>query len=476
MPLFRGRGKRGLGAKEQDSLHVVEFSQGKPNELSFNVLEGMASQQDSPKRGGLGRRFGKGRTNATEDMAESAITGALTREDIPLTASSEKSRSTRKNKAVKRKQAKAAEPDKADRKKRRSKGQTYKSVSSRSKHGTADSGQVSSRVMGESSQQEVERRRARRKRARTVSITLAAIIAAGLIGIGGWQAFLYISDQMDNVNLLHRACEEVAESDETLVALDEFFSQPLGEDAVQTAESLKKQIPEARRKLETARGHAERSMENLNDVTRDKETSEALIKSIDAREKLYDVAEQKLDEDIMAKQAADLLDDAWSKIQQANSLLSEQAMIIEDTTNENVDISTKYLTEAQEIYEDVKTKLEETAEAYEGINLDAANRYVDKRLEAIEYGLTSNTAILIQDRKTAESNNERYNKADREGVELAKELPDSFNQPVVDLYTRRTAEMDEEYNAARTEIASYDSTIRDYLDVIEAQMGQESKS
>lgn len=473
MALFRGRKKGGLGAKEQDSLHVVEFSQGKPNELSFNVLEGMASQADSPKRGGLGRRFGKGRTNATEDMAESAITGALTREDIPLTASSEKGKSGRKSKSSKRKTVNAPT---AEGKKRRNRGQTYRSVSSRGRHFASDSSQVSSGLMSETSQQEVERRRARRKRARTVSIVLIAIIAAGIIGIGGWQAFLYISDQMDNVNLLHRACNEVAESDETLVALDEFFSQPLGEDAVQQAEELKEKIPDARRKLETARGHAQRSQENLNDVTRDKETSEALLKSIEAREKLYDVAEQKLDEDIMAKQAADLLDDAWSKIQQANALLSEQAMIIEDTTNENVDISTKYLTEAQDLYEEVKAELEETAEAYEGINLDAANRYVDKRLEAIEYGLTSNTAILIQDRKTAESNNERYNKADREGVELAKELPDSFNQPVVDLYTRRTAELDEAYNAARTEIASYDSTIREYLDVIEAQIDQGSEA
>ena len=34
---------RGLGQKEKKFLHVKEFSQGKPNELSLNVLEQKAA-------------------------------------------------------------------------------------------------------------------------------------------------------------------------------------------------------------------------------------------------------------------------------------------------------------------------------------------------------------------------------------------------------------------------------------------------
>ena len=37
---------RGLGQKEKKFLHVKEFSQGKPNELSLNVLEQKAANLD----------------------------------------------------------------------------------------------------------------------------------------------------------------------------------------------------------------------------------------------------------------------------------------------------------------------------------------------------------------------------------------------------------------------------------------------
>lgn len=49
--------------------------------------------------------------------------------------------------------------------------------------------------------------------------------------------------------------------------------------------------------------------------------------------------------------------------------------------------------------------------------------YLAKRLEELNFGLLSNEAILIQDRKTAEKNNDLYNKADSASVELAAKVP-----------------------------------------------------
>jgi len=466
MALFGKKKKRNqLGAKEQDSLHIVEFSQGRPNEISFNVLEGMASQQSTQKQGWLSRTLGRGRTDATEDMAESAITGALTRDDIPLTASSEQS--TTKGRTRKKRTVAATAVAKSKSRTRASGGAKRKSVSSgRPAHQATGNVPRVSRVMEASSQAEVERRHARRRRARIVSTAIIGVVLVGLLGFGGYQAYLYVSDQMDNVNLLHKAIDEVAESDDVLVAVDDFFQKPFDEDSVKDAENLKGRIPDARKKLESAREHAQRSQQELNEVTRDKETSEALLLSIEARERLYNTAEQKLDEDIAAKNAADYLDDAWSKMQQANALLSEQALIISDTTNENVDTSTKYLTEAKDLFTQARADLDEVLKTYESVNLEISYQYIDKRLEAIEFALTSNEAILIQDRKTAETNNERYNKADRESVELAKQLPDSFNQPVVDVYTQRIATLDSDYAQARQEIGTYDATIRDYLESV----------
>ena len=41
---------RGLGQKERKFLHLKEFSQGKPNELSLNVLEQKVADLDEPPR------------------------------------------------------------------------------------------------------------------------------------------------------------------------------------------------------------------------------------------------------------------------------------------------------------------------------------------------------------------------------------------------------------------------------------------
>ena len=60
------RSGRGLGHKETQVLHLKEFSQGKPNELSLNVLEQKAAAQDEPSRGAKWRlpSFGKGASTA----------------------------------------------------------------------------------------------------------------------------------------------------------------------------------------------------------------------------------------------------------------------------------------------------------------------------------------------------------------------------------------------------------------------------
>ena len=60
------RSGRGLGHKETQVLHLKEFSQGKPNELSLNVLEQKAAAQDEPSRGAKWRlpSFRKGASTA----------------------------------------------------------------------------------------------------------------------------------------------------------------------------------------------------------------------------------------------------------------------------------------------------------------------------------------------------------------------------------------------------------------------------
>jgi protein-tyrosine-phosphatase len=84
-------------------------------------------------------------------------------------------------------------------------------------------------------------------------------------------------------------------------------------------------------------------------------------------------------------------------------------------------------------------------------------------LEEVQYGLLSNEAILIQDKKTAESNNELYNTTDQETVTLAKSFPETFAQPLVDAYKKATENYDEQFNQLRNDVGGYDAFLRSYL-------------
>ena len=62
------KGGFGLGDKEKRSLHIVEFSKGKPNELSLNVLDNLASDTGE-KRRLLSRLFG-GKTSGAHPSTQ----------------------------------------------------------------------------------------------------------------------------------------------------------------------------------------------------------------------------------------------------------------------------------------------------------------------------------------------------------------------------------------------------------------------
>lgn len=55
--------------------------------------------------------------------------------------------------------------------------------------------------------------------------------------------------------------------------------------------------------------------------------------------------------------------------------------------------------------------------------------YVSLRQTAVSEALSSNAAILLQDKKTAESHNDAYNKADKKATSMAGSCRRSGNRP-----------------------------------------------
>lgn len=421
-------GGRGLGRKETQFLHLKEFSQGKPNELSLNVLEQKAEALDEPSRSSVFRlpSFGKDST-------------------------ADESKSVRPKKA-----------EQPTRKKSKAKGR--KAAKATRKHAETKP-QASSRkpFLGADSQAEIAHRKQRRKWYRRFSIAVVAAVCLGAAGVGGYWAYQQYEKLSTSVGVLHEACSLIEQSDKTTVAIDEYFQDAFGDDTVSRAQSLSAAIPDAKDQLESARVYAQKAESELDGSQRDKEAAQRTLNAVAARESLLDLADQRMKEDVVAKQAIDTMNEAWEDIQEGNALLAQAATVVSDTTAENVAKSTEFTTSAQSQFSKAKDAIAKAKEQYPSADYAASLAYVEKRITATNEALASNAAILIQDKSTAESHNDAYNKADQEAVAMAKELPKQFSQPVVDAYSAATADLVSQYEALRSDAASNDAYLREYL-------------
>ena len=415
---------RGLGRKETQFLHLKEFSQGKPNELSLNVLEQKAAAQDEPSRSAKWQLPAFGKASSSEEKEK------------PRKAE-KKAPSKKREKRAAKTRKKAAEPKP----------------------------QVSERktFLGADSQAEIARRKHRRKWYRRFSIALVVAMCACGLGVGVYWAYEQYEGLSTSVGVLHEACSLIEQSDKTTVAIDEYFQDAFSDDTVSQAQSLSSAIPDAKEQLESARVYAQKAESELDGSQRDKEAAQRALNAVASREQLLDIADQRMKEDVAAKQGVDAMNEAWSCIQEGNALLAQAATVVSDTTADNVAKSTEFTTSAQAQFSKAKEAIDKAKGFYPAASYDASLAYIDKRVAATKEALASNAAILIQDKSTAESHNDAYNKADQEAVEMAKALPDQFSQPVIDAYSAATADMVSQYEGLRSDAAANDAYLREYL-------------
>ena len=402
---------RGLGQKEKKFLHVKEFSQGKPNELSLNVLEQKAANlEEQPSRFKLWRS----RRNESNNS--------------PFYASLHKQKGN--NGSSHASTASHALQEKSQ---------------STSKKNAANS---TSTFLGAESQAEIKNRQRRRKRYRRFSLALVIVICLSFLGVGGYWFYQEQVKLSTSVGVLHQSCEIIAASDEVTVSIDNYFQTSFNDETVNTANDLLSELPSVREDLDSARVYAQKARNELEGSQYDKEAADHVLATIVSRETMLDCAEKRLNDDIAAKQAIDALTQAQGCIDEGNALLVQSAQVISDTTEENVAQSTEYTTAAKAQFEEARSHIE-----------DAQNYYSSAAGEA----LASNAAILIQDKSTAESHNDAYNQADAEATTLAEKLPSDLTQLVVDSYATNQDALIKEYENARSDAATHDAFLREYL-------------
>lgn len=417
---------RGLGQKEKKFLHVKEFSQGKPNELSLNVLEQKAANlEEQPSRFKLWRS----RRNESNNS--------------PFYASLHKQKGN--NGSSHASTASHALQEKSQ---------------STSKKNAANS---TSTFLGAESQAEIKNRQRRRKRYRRFSLALVIVICLSFLGVGGYWFYQEQVKLSTSVGVLHQSCEIIAASDEVTVSIDNYFQTSFNDETVNTANDLLSELPSVREDLDSARVYAQKARNELEGSQYDKEAADHVLATIVSRETMLDCAEKRLNDDIAAKQAIDALTQAQGCIDEGNALLVQSAQVISDTTEENVAQSTEYTTAAKAQFEEARSHIEDAQNYYSSANFDDLLAYLDLKSQAAGEALASNAAILIQDKSTAESHNDAYNQADAETTTLAEKLPSDLTQLVVDSYATNQDALIKEYENARSDAATHDAFLREYL-------------
>ena len=294
----------------------------------------------------------------------------------------------------------------------------------------------------------------RRKRYRRFSLALVIVICLSFLGVGGYWFYQEQVKLSTSVGVLHQSCEIIAASDEVTVSIDNYFQTSFNDETVNTANDLLSELPSVREDLDSARVYAQKARNELEGSQYDKEAADHVLATIVSRETMLDCAEKRLNDDIAAKQAIDALTQAQGCIDEGNALLVQSAQVISDTTEE---------TAAKAQFEEARSHIEDAQNYYSSANFDDLLAYLDLKSQAAGEALASNAAILIQDKSTAESHNDAYNQADAEATTLAEKLPSDLTQLVVDSYAINQDALIKEYENARSDAATHDAFLREYL-------------
>ncbi len=470
----------GLGDNEKRSLHIVEFSKGKPNELSLNVLDNLASDTGE-KRGFLSLLFGgkasgahpstqvigsdvgAPKVSATSSAAgDTGQVSSLGGSDAVKTKVSTKASASAGVKHMHSGGALASSRRQKAQEKKALKESKEKAKQERlAKAELAALNQAP--LMGGDLLDEVKRRQKARRRYRVVSICVVLVLCLAGIGAGGYYLYQQYLEQLEGIDLLKTSVGDIDGADNTIVAIDDYFSRPFDDGSLSEANHLLDDIPSAQTRLDSANERAMRAVEGLDLGSDDRQAAEHAVSSIALRKQLLEVADDRLVDDVAAKTAYDDMEEAWTAVQEANALMVQAASLVADTTNDNVNQASEYMKQAKLRFKDAKKSLKQGFKAYPSAKESKEYDYLDLRIKSISYALKSNEAILVQDKKTAEKNNDKYNKLDKKAAKLSKNFSDGFTSVIVKAYAANQKELQSKYESIRSDMGTHDSYLRDYL-------------
>lgn len=311
-------------------------------------------------------------------------------------------------------------------------------------------------------EREIRRRKKNRRLRRAAAVALSVCACCLLAGSGAlWLANEYECEQ-ERLATLDRAFDEMEKADALILSMDDAVMADASELSFDDMDAVRSGIDDADMHLNAACAFAEDAASSLKDETAAEAAGRVGV-SADARRRMMQYAAALLTADREAKAAVDAAQECWSLVLEADGHMKRAASLVADTTTENIDASQESTDEAAALLSQAQGRLDDALRECPSADFSALSAYIAKRIEQNEYASSSNRAIRVQDKATAESWNDRYNRADAEAIELAAALPAKPAQPVLDALDAQTAETRSLYADARKRAAESDAFIRDYL-------------
>ena len=317
---------------------------------------------------------------------------------------------------------------------------------------------------------EVARRKTTRKRRRLLVYLLVFLAVAGLAGSAGWWLWQNYQTHQSHVSELDQALADIERTDEVLTPLNDALGELIelpegsvaGEGLVATFASLEGQLPQAVADLQSAQALTETALAGMADSV-DKEAANQAVVAIEARLDMADLGGQIAADAAAASGAAGAAKEAWDLLLKADALAREAALMVVETTDENVTASLDKTNQALELFRQADDRFAQAADRYPAADFSPYRTYLAKRIEAMGYAVAADEAFLAKNKEETIAQNDAYNQADAEAASLAADLSDDPVRMVADVSDAANADARNAYATACSQAASADAFLRDYL-------------
>lgn len=299
----------------------------------------------------------------------------------------------------------------------------------------------------------------RRRRGKIVLALVLVAVALGAMGVAGWIYYEDLTTKREAVERLDEATALVEAADKVVLDVDEVVRAEIGAEVGAQAEELAPQLPGAMDDLADALSLIEESLPDLPDE--EIVYAVALEASAKARLDMLEEAGQILEANRKAAAALTLATEAWDLVLEADELSTEAVEEYNKLTREGVTKSSELTDKARENIVKAKELFSEAATGFPEVDLEGYVEYCDAKLDALEISKQADEAWLAGKPAEANTLGEKYNEAEKELVERAKELPSSPAEAIAEAYEELAGEATEAYFEARTRATEADAYLRE---------------